>query len=129
MKFTNLKISHECIFPIDNVAQLRSRKTFYNISVNFRNPGFRSVSKPRKKFLFLEPVRPLMSDTNTVPIKYNSGILPVNASLPALYFFVRGKGQMLLFVYKMGVHWCFQFGEKTANNKDKMSKYKALKPM
>ena len=43
-----LQISRECIFPILNVAHVRSRKTFNHISVNFRNPGFRSVSKPRK---------------------------------------------------------------------------------
>ena len=48
MKFTNLKISRECIFPIENIAHVRSRKTFYQISVNFRNPRFRSVSNPRK---------------------------------------------------------------------------------
>ena len=48
-----LQISHECIFPIDNVAHVRSRKTFYYISVNFRNPGFRLVSKPQKPvFIF-----------------------------------------------------------------------------
>ena len=51
MKFT--KISRECIFPIDNGAHVCSRKTFYHISVNFRNPGFHSVSKPRKPvFIF-----------------------------------------------------------------------------
>ena len=38
-----------------------SRKTFYDISVNFRNPGFRSVSKPENRFLFSEPVRPLVN--------------------------------------------------------------------
>ena len=48
MNFTNFKISREYIFPLDNVAHVRSRETFYNISVNFRNPGFRLVSKPRK---------------------------------------------------------------------------------
>ena len=53
MKFTNLKISCECIFPIDNVAHVRSRKTFQKISVNFQNLGFFSVSKPRKPvFIF-----------------------------------------------------------------------------
>ena len=51
MKFTNFKISRESIFPIDNIAHVRSRKTFYHISVHFRNPGFRSVSKPRKPVL------------------------------------------------------------------------------
>ena len=50
MKFTNFKISRESIFPIDNVAHVRSRKTFYYISVHFRNPGFCSVSKLRKPF-------------------------------------------------------------------------------
>ena len=53
MKFTNFKISHEYIFPVENVAHVRSRKTFYHISVNFRNPRFCSVSKPRKPvFIF-----------------------------------------------------------------------------
>ena len=53
MKFTNFKISRKSIFPIENVAHVRSRKTFYHISVHFRNPGFRSVSKPRKPvFIF-----------------------------------------------------------------------------
>ena len=48
-----LQISRECIFPIENVAHIRSHKTFYHISVNFRNPRFRSVSKPRKRvFIF-----------------------------------------------------------------------------
>ena len=42
------KIFREYIFPIDNVAQVRSRKTFYHISANFQNPGFHLVSKPRK---------------------------------------------------------------------------------
>ena len=54
MKFTNFKISRESIFPIENVAHVRSRKTFYHISVHFRNPRFRSVSKPRKPvFIFI----------------------------------------------------------------------------
>ena len=48
MKFTNLKLSRECIFPTDNVAHVRSRKTFYHISVNFRNPGFRFGFKAPK---------------------------------------------------------------------------------
>ena len=48
MKFTNFKISRECIFPIEDVAHVRLRKTFYHISAHFRNPGFRSVSKPRR---------------------------------------------------------------------------------
>ena len=57
MKFTNFKISRECIFqyifPIDDVAHVRSRKTFYHISAHFRNTGFRSVSKPRRPvFIF-----------------------------------------------------------------------------
>ena len=55
MKFTNFKISRESIFPIDDIAiaHVRSRKTFYHVSVHFRNPGFRSVSKPRKPvFIF-----------------------------------------------------------------------------
>ena len=50
MKFTDFKISHESICPIENIAHVRSRKTFYHISVHFRNPGFRSVSMPRKPF-------------------------------------------------------------------------------
>ena len=51
MKFTNFKISRE---SIENVAHVGSRKTFYHISVHFRNPGFRSVSKPRKPvFIFI----------------------------------------------------------------------------
>ena len=53
MKFTNFKISRESIFPIENVAHVRSCKTFYHISVHFRNPGFRSISKLRKPvFIF-----------------------------------------------------------------------------
>ena len=48
MKFTNFKISRVSIFAIDNVAHVRSRKTFYHISLHFRNPGFRLVSKLRK---------------------------------------------------------------------------------
>ena len=53
MKFTNFKISRECIFPIEDVAHVRLRKTFYHIPAHFRNPGFRSVSKPRKPvFIF-----------------------------------------------------------------------------
>ena len=53
MKFINFKISRKCIFPIGNIAHVRSRKTFYHISAHFRNPGFRSVSKPRKPvFIF-----------------------------------------------------------------------------
>ena len=55
MKFTNFKISRECIFPIDNVAHVCSRKTFYHISINFQNPGFRSVSKARKP-VFITPL-------------------------------------------------------------------------
>ena len=30
---------------------------------------------------------------------------------------------MLLYIYKMGVHWYFQFAVKTADNRDKMIKY------
>ena len=53
MKFTNFKKSRESIFPIENAAHVYSRKTFYYISVHFRNPGFCSVSKPRKPvFIF-----------------------------------------------------------------------------
>ena len=53
MKFTNLKVSRKCIFPIEDVAHVRLQKTFYHISVNFRNPGFRLVSKPQKPvFIF-----------------------------------------------------------------------------
>ena len=51
MKFTNFKISRETMFPIRNIAHVRSRKTFYHISAHFRNPGFRSVSKPRTPVL------------------------------------------------------------------------------
>ena len=48
-----LQISRESIFPIENVAHVPSRKTFYHISVNFRNPGFCLVSDPRKPvFIF-----------------------------------------------------------------------------
>ena len=43
-----LQISRECIFPIENVAHVRLRKTFYHISANFRNPGLRSVTKSQK---------------------------------------------------------------------------------
>ena len=53
MKVTNFKISRESIFPIENVAHVRSRKTFYHKSLHFQNPGFRSVSKLRKPvFIF-----------------------------------------------------------------------------
>ena len=53
MNFTNFKISLEYIFPPDNIVHVRSRKAFYHISVNFRNPGFRLVSKPCKAvFIF-----------------------------------------------------------------------------
>ena len=48
MKFTNFKISRESIIPIEDAVHVRSRKTFYHISVHFRNPGFRLVSKPQK---------------------------------------------------------------------------------
>ena len=48
---------------------------------------------------------------------------------PAFYFFVRGQGQMLLYIYKMGVHCYLQFAEKTANNRNKMLKYKVFKQM
>ena len=34
---------------------------------------------------------------------------------------------MLLFFYKMGVHLYLRFAVKTADNRDKMIKYKALK--
>ena len=30
---------------------------------------------------------------------------------------------MLLYIYKMGVHWYFRFAVKTADNRDKMLKY------
>ena len=54
MNFTNFKISREYIFPIKDTAHVRLRKTFYHLSVNFRNPGFRSVSKPQKPvFIFI----------------------------------------------------------------------------
>ena len=36
---------------------------------------------------------------------------------------------MLLYTYKMGVHWYFRFAVKTADSRDKMIKYKALKQM
>ena len=39
------------MFPIGNIAHVRSRKIFYHISAHFRNPGFCSVSKPRKPVL------------------------------------------------------------------------------
>ena len=48
----------ECIFPIDNIAHVRSRKSFYHISVNFRNPGNQSHDN---RFLFSETVRPLVT--------------------------------------------------------------------
>ena len=51
MKFTNFKISRESMFPIGNIAHVCSGKIFYQISAHFRNPGFRSVSKPRKPVL------------------------------------------------------------------------------
>ena len=47
----------------------------------------------------------------------------------ALYFFVRGQGQLLLYAYKMGVHWNFQSAIKMVDNRDKMSKYKIFKEM
>ena len=43
-----LQISCEFIFPIENVAHVRSHKTFYHYSVSFRNPGFCLVPKPQK---------------------------------------------------------------------------------
>ena len=53
MKFTNFKISRKSIFPIENVAHVRSRETFYHISLHFRNPGFCLVSKLLKPvFIF-----------------------------------------------------------------------------
>ena len=42
---------------------------------------------------------------------------------------VRGQGQMLLFIYKMGIHWYFRFAVETADNRDILRKYKALKRM
>ena len=49
MKFTNLKISRECIFSIENVARVK----LFIKSVHFQNSRFCSVSKPRKPvFLF-----------------------------------------------------------------------------
>ena len=39
------------MFPIGNIAHVRSRKIFYHICAHFRNPGFRLVSKPRKPVL------------------------------------------------------------------------------
>ena len=36
---------------------------------------------------------------------------------------------MLLYIYKMGVHWYFRFVVKTADNGDKILKYKVLKQM
>ena len=60
MKFTNLKISCECIFPIENIAHVRSLKTFCHISAHFRNPGFHSVSKPRKPVFTPKPLRPMV---------------------------------------------------------------------
>ena len=39
------------MFPIGNIPHVRSHKIFYHISAHFRNPGFRSVSKPRKPVL------------------------------------------------------------------------------
>ena len=36
---------------------------------------------------------------------------------------------MLLQVYKMAVHWYFRFAKKTADNRVKLLKYKALKQM
>ena len=32
---------------------------------------------------------------------------------------------MLLYIYKVGVHWYFRFAVKTADNRDKMLKYTA----
>ena len=34
---------------------------------------------------------------------------------------------MLLYIYKMGVHWYFWFEVKTSDNRSKMLNYKALK--
>ena len=48
MKFTNFKISRGSISPLENIAHVSSRKIFYHMSAHFRNPGFRSVSKPQK---------------------------------------------------------------------------------
>ena len=54
MKFTNFKISREFMFPIGNIAHVRSRKIFYHISAHFRISGFRSVSKSRKPVLIFK---------------------------------------------------------------------------
>ena len=36
---------------------------------------------------------------------------------------------MLLFIYKIGVHWYFRFAIEMADNRDILQKYKALKQM
>ena len=57
MKFTNFKISRESIFPIENVAHVRSRvKLFIIYLYTFEIPDFVrfQFSKPRKPvFIFI----------------------------------------------------------------------------
>ena len=57
MKFTNFKISRECIFPIENVAHVRSRKTFIISLLTFEIPDFIRFQSPENRFLFSEQVR------------------------------------------------------------------------
>ena len=46
---------------------------------------------------------------------------PVYQWTPSLYTFVRGQGQMLIYVYNMGVHCYFLFCAEIANYGDILS--------
>ena len=88
MKFTNFKISRESIFPIENVAHVRLRKTFYYISVtvHFRNSGFRSVSKPRKLvFIFTTGPTTSIFDIKDINFHKKSQLYPIKYALYIAY--------------------------------------------
>ena len=53
------KISRESRFHLENVAHVRSHKNFYHIS--FEIPDFVRLQNPGNRFLFSEPVRPLVN--------------------------------------------------------------------
>ena len=104
MKFTNFKISRECIFPIDDIAHVRSRKTFYHISAHFQNPGFRSVSKPRKP-IFIFRTGP----TTLININYSSSIisLPFGKLTSWLGFMFTDRNYLSLIVQFFLCFICF----------------------
>ena len=74
MKFTNFKISHECIFPIDNIAHARSRKIF-------QIPDFVQFQSPSNRFLISEPVQPLVGVHHGVTVSFGSA----KVCLPAIF--------------------------------------------